>query len=120
DPNKIDLNKTMIILNMEFGRTPGLQKPTQNTGRNHWPYGYTQVYIGGPITNAQRGVYGSIPETGLASVYTTPTENRIAALLALGIWPFDQSSFSSAQVQDSSSESNAVKSVLQRVLGYTV
>jgi hypothetical protein len=120
DPNKIDLNKTMIILNMEFGRTPGLQKPTQNTGRNHWPYGYTQVYIGGPITHAQRGVYGSIPETGLASVYTTPTENRIAALLAMGIWPFDQASFSSAQVQDSSSESNAVKSVLSRVLGYTV
>ena len=120
DPNKIDLNKTMIILNMEFGRTPGLQKPTQNTGRNHWPYGYTQVYIGGPITNAQRGVYGAIPESGQASIYTTPTENRIAALLALGIWPFDQSSFSSAQVQDSSSEANAVKSVLKRVLGYTV
>ncbi|HET7539526.1 MAG TPA: DUF1501 domain-containing protein [Polyangiaceae bacterium] len=120
DPNKLDLNKTLIILNMEFGRTPGLQKPTQNTGRNHWPYGYTQVYIGGPITQAQRGIYGTIPETGLASVYTTPTENRIAALLAMGIWPFDQSSFSSAQVQDSSSESNAVKSVLRRVLGYTV
>jgi len=119
DPNKLDLNKTMIILNMEFGRTPGLQKTT-NTGRNHWPYGYTQVYIGGPITKAQRGIYGSIPETGLASVYTTPTENRIAALLAMGIWPFDQSSFSSAQVQDPSSESNAVRSVLKRVLGYTV
>jgi hypothetical protein len=120
DPNKIDLNKTMIILNMEFGRTPGLQSPTQNTGRNHWPYGYTQVYIGGPITNAQKGVYGAIPESGQASIYTTPTENRIAALLAMGIWPFDQSSFSSAQVQDSSSESNSVKSVLKRVLGYTV
>jgi hypothetical protein len=122
DPNKIDLNKTMIILNMEFGRTPGIQVAgsTANTGRNHWPYGYTQVYIGGPITQAQRGIYGTIPESGQASVYTTPTENRIAALLAMGIWPFDQSSFSSAQVQDSSSESNAVRSVLKRVLGYTV
>jgi len=120
DPSKLDLNKTMIILNMEFGRTPGLQSPTTNTGRNHWPYGYTQVYIGGPITNAQRGIYGAIPESGQASTYTTPTENRIAALLAMGIWPFDQASFSSAQVQDSSSESNAVKSVLKRVLGYTV
>jgi len=119
DPNKIDLNKTMIILNMEFGRTPGLQKTT-NTGRNHWPYGYTQVYIGGPITNAQRGIYGTIPENGTATVYTTPTENRIAALLAMGIWPFEQASFSSVNVQDSSSESNAVKSVLSRVLGYTV
>lgn len=120
DPNKLDLNKTMIILNMEFGRTPGIQANKTNTGRNHWPYGYTQVYIGGPITNAQRGVYGSIPESGTASVYTTPTENRIAALLAMGIWPFDASSFSSAAVQDSSSESAAVRSVLKRVLGYTV
>ncbi len=119
DPNKIDLNKTMIILNMEFGRTPGLQRAT-DTGRNHWPYGYTQIYIGGPITSAQKGVYGVIPESGQASTFTTPTENRIAALLAMGIWPFDQASFSSANVQDSSSEANAVKSVLSRVLGYTV
>ena len=118
DPSKLDLNKTMIILNMEFGRTPGLQG-TQ-TGRNHWPYGYTQVYIGGPITNAQRGVYGVIPEAGQASVFATPTENRIAALLAMGIWPFDQASFSSANVTDSSSESAAVRDVLKRVLGYTV
>lgn len=119
DPNKIDLNKTMIILNMEFGRTPGLQKTT-NTGRNHWPYGYAQIYIGGPITKAQKGVYGTIEESGQATTFTTPTENRIAALLAMGIWPFDHASFSSANVQDSSSEANAVKSVLQRVLGYTV
>ena len=47
-------------------------------------------------------------------------ENRIAALLAMGIWPFDQASFSSANVQDSSSEANAIKSVLKNVLGYTV
>jgi hypothetical protein len=119
DPTKLDLNKTMIILNMEFGRTPGLQRPS-DTGRNHWPYGYTQVYIGGPITSAQKGIYGAIPESGQASTFTTPTENRIAALLAMGIWPFDQASFSSANVQDSSSESNAVKSVLKNVLGYTV
>ena len=119
DPEKLDLNKTMIIMNMEFGRTPGLQNTT-NTGRNHWPYGYTQVYIGGPITNAQRGVYGVIPQSGQASVYTTPTENRIAALLAMGIWPFDSSSYSSASVQESGSESLAVRSVLKRVLGYTV
>lgn len=123
DPNKLDLNKTMIILNMEFGRTPGLQNTT-NTGRNHWPYGYTQVYIGGPITNAQKGVYGVIPESGQASVFTNPTENRIAGLLAMGIWPFDASSFSSAGVTEdgiaAGSESLAVRSVLKRVLGYTV
>ena len=119
DPTKIDLNKTMIILNMEFGRTPGLQK-TSNTGRNHWPYGYTQVYIGGPITNAQKGVYGAIDESGQGTTYTTPTENRIAGLLALGIWPFDQASFSGSNVQNQTEEGPAVQSVLQRVLGYSL
>jgi hypothetical protein len=118
DPNKIDLNKTMIILNMEFGRTPGLQGSA--TGRNHWPYGYAQVYIGGPITTAQRGVYGVIAESGQATTYTTPTENRIAALLALGIWPFDSASYSGSNVQNETLEGPAVQSVLKRVLGYTV
>ncbi len=116
DPNKIDLNKTMIILNMEFGRTPGLQKTT-NTGRNHWPYGYTQVYIGGP---AQKGVYGVIAENGQGTTFTTPTENRIAALLALGIYPFDASSYSSSNVQGQTEEGPAITSTLQRVLGVTV
>ena len=115
DPNKIDLNKTMIILNMEFGRTPGLQGG--NTGRNHWPYGYTQIYIGGP---AQKGVYGVIPENGQASTYTTPAENRIAALLALGIWPFDSASYSGSNVQNETLEGKAVQSVLKRVLGIQV
>ncbi len=115
DPTKIDLNKTMIILNMEFGRTPGLVGA--QTGRNHWPYGYTQVYIGGP---AQKGIYGSIAESGQAQTFTTPTENRIAGLLALGIWPFDQASYSGSNVQNQTEEGPAVQSVLQRVLGVPV
>ncbi|MEI9949167.1 MAG: DUF1501 domain-containing protein [Pseudomonadota bacterium] len=111
------MNKTMIILNMEFGRAPGLQK-TNATGRNHWPYGYTQVYIGGPITKAQRGIYGTIPESGQASTFTTPTENRIAALLAMGIYPFGQLSFSGSDVQNQTLEGPAIQSVTKRVLGY--
>ncbi len=107
----------MIILNMEFGRAPGLQK-TNATGRNHWPYGYTQVYIGGPITKAQRGIYGTIPESGQASTFTTPTENRIAALLAMGIYPFGQLSFSGSDVQNQTLEGPAIQSVTKRVLGY--
>jgi hypothetical protein len=118
DPNKIDLNKTMIVLNMEFGRTPGLQGA--NTGRNHWPYGYAQIYIGGPITQAQTGVYGVIAESGQATTFTTPTENRIAALLAMGIWPFDSASYSGSNVQNQTQEGPAVQSVLKRVLGYDV
>lgn len=120
NPNKIDLNKTMVILNMEFGRAPGLQKTYPNTGRNHWPYGYTQVYLGGPITKAQRGIYGAIPESGQASTFTTPTENRIAALLAMGIYPFGQLAFSGSDVQGQTEEGPALRSVMSRVLGITV
>ena len=120
DPNKLDLNKTMIIINMEFGRAPGLQKAYPLTGRNHWPYGYTQIYIGGPITHAQRGIYGTIPESGQASTFTTPTENRIAALLAMGIYPFGQLSFSGSDVQGQTLEGPAIQSVTKRVLGYDV
>lgn len=118
DPNKIDLDKTMIILNQEFGRAPGSQNG--GNGRNHWPYGYMQVYFGGPIRKEQAGVYGAIPESGQASVFTTPTENRIAALLAMGIYPFDAAGFSNSDVQHQSENSRAIADVTKRVLGYGV
>jgi hypothetical protein len=116
DPTKIDLDKTMVILNQEFGRTPGAQDG--GFGRNHWPYGYAQVYIGGPITKQQSGVYGSIAESGRAEIFTTPTENRIAALLAMGIYPFDQASFSNSDVEGLSNDGAAIASATRRVLGY--
>jgi hypothetical protein len=118
DPSKIDLDKTMIVLNQEFGRTPGAQDG--GFGRNHWPYGYAQVYIGGPITQKQRGVYGSIQESGHAKVYTTPTENRIAALLAMGIFPFDSASYSNSDVQGQTNDGRAIVDATRRVLGYEV
>ncbi len=115
NPNKIDLDETMIILNTEFGRTIGTR--LTNTGRDNWQHGYVQIYIGGPV---QKGVSGVIGEDGYATSFSTPAENRIAALLAMGIWPFDDAGYSSGQVQDNASESVAVRSVLQRVLGVTV
>ena len=118
DPTKIDLDKTMVILNQEFGRTPGAQDG--GLGRNHWPYGYAQVYIGGPITKAQQGVYGSIEESGHAKIFTTPTENRIAALLAMGIYPFESESFSNSDVQGQSNDALAIASATSRILGYDV
>jgi Protein of unknown function (DUF1501) len=118
DPAKIDLNKTMIVLNQEFGRTPGAQDG--GFGRNHWPYGYAQIYIGGPITKDQRGVYGSIEETGHASLFTTPTENRIAALLAMGIFPFDSAAYSNSDVQGQTSDGLAIADATRRILGYEV
>lgn len=118
DPNKIDLNKTMVILNQEFGRAPTAQN--NGFGRNHWPYGYMQVYFGGPIRSGQKGVYGSIEESGQAVTFTTPTENRIASLLALGIWPFDPAGFSNSDVQNQSDDAGAIVDVTKRVLGYAV
>jgi len=118
DPSKLDLDKTMIVLNQEFGRAPGSQNG--GFGRNHWPYGYMQVYFGGPIREQQAGVYGAIPEGGQASVFTTPTENRIAALLAMGIYPFDAAGFSNSDVQNQTENSRAIADVTRRVLGYNV
>jgi hypothetical protein len=45
-PDKIDLDSTLVVLTTEFGRTPHAEG---DTGRNHWPYGYAQVLLGGPI-----------------------------------------------------------------------
>jgi hypothetical protein len=118
DPSKIDLNKTMVILNQEFGRAPVAQN--NGFGRNHWPYGYMQVYLGGPIRQEQKGIYGTIEESGQAVTFTTPTENRIAALLALGIWPFDPAGFSNSDVQNQSDDAGAIVDVTKRVLGYSV
>ncbi|RYE87900.1 MAG: DUF1501 domain-containing protein, partial [Myxococcales bacterium] len=116
DPSKIDLNKTMIVLNMEFGRSPQAQG---GEGRNHWPYGYTTVYLGGPITEAQRGLHGAIGPDGYATTYVTPAEHRMAALMALGIWPFFQDSFGVSDVQNVAGELEGAQSVAARVLGYS-
>jgi hypothetical protein len=118
DPTKIDLDKTMVILNQEFGRAPYSQNG--GLGRNHWPYGYMQVYFGGPITEKEKGVYGSIGEDGRATTFTTPTENRIAALLAMGIWPFDPSGYSNSEVQGQAQDAAAIIDVTKRVLGISV
>ncbi len=118
DPRKIDLDKTMVLLNQEFGRAPYAQNG--GNGRNHWPYGYMQVYIGGPITKDEAGVYGSIQESGQANIYTTPTENRIASLLAMGIYPFSPVGFSNSEVQGQGQDAPAIKDVTKRVLGISV
>ncbi len=120
DPSKLDLDKTMIILNTEFGRTPGRQGNPTAQGRNHWPNGFAQIYIGGPIREAQAGIYGHIDDSGYATEFTTPAENRIAALLALGIYPFEAHGYSSGDVQGEEEEGPAARSVIQRILGHVV
>jgi hypothetical protein len=117
DPLKLDLDRTMIVLNMEFGRSPQAQG---DAGRNHWPYGYVQVYLGGPITQDQAGIHGAIGPDGRATTYVSPAEHRAASLLALGIWPFNAESFGVSDVQGATGEVAGVESVAARVLGYTL
>jgi hypothetical protein len=116
DPTKLSLDDTLVILNTEFGRTPGAQGVT---GRNHHPYGYATAFIGGPITTAQKAVSGAIGPDGLATMYGTPSENRIAALLALGIWPFAQEAFAVSDVPGASGELDAATQAMTKFLGRT-
>lgn len=117
DPGKLDLDDTLIILNTEFGRTPYAQGAS---GRNHHPYGYVSAYIGGPITSAQSGIYGAIGPNSIATSYITPSENRIAALLSMGIWPFSPEAFAVSDVLGAATEVDAARAVTERVLGYTL
>jgi Protein of unknown function (DUF1501) len=118
DPAKLSLDDTLIILNTEFGRTPIAQDG--GNGRNHHPYGYATAFIGGPITAAQKGVSGAIGPDGQAiDGAGTPSENRIAALLALGIWPFSQDAFAVSDVPNAVGENDAASAAMMKYLGRT-
>jgi hypothetical protein len=118
DATKLDLDRTLIIFNTEFGRTPWNQDG--GNGRNHHPYGYVTAFIGGPVRPGDAGIYGAIGRDGRAtSDHATPAENRIAALLSLGIWPFSPEAFAVSDVRDATSEEGAAVSVLERLLGVT-
>ena len=92
DPQKVDLDRTMIALTTEFGRTPFRQRGSGN-GTNHHPYGYVSVLIGGPIGPDQAGVVGSIGPDATARTYVSPAELRAAMLAGMGIWPFQHEAF---------------------------
>lgn len=111
-PDKIDLDSTLIVLTTEFGRTPHAESVS---GRNHWPYGYAQAFLGGPIRSP--AVSGAWDATARATVAATPAESRIAALLALGIWPFGPEAFNVADVPGAASEAEAARKVLHEQLG---
>lgn len=94
DPGKIDLTDTMIILKTEFGRTPARKQD----GRDHWPQGYVNLLIGGPIperapNDTQSRIAGSILPDGHAADYYTPTDLQGAVMLAAGIYPFENENF---------------------------
>jgi len=94
DTGKLDLEKTMIVINTEFGRTPfpsySDQIDESSNGRDHWPYGYCAALIGGPIQTS--GVVGSISDDpgygAMADIPFNVTDMRAAVLVAMGIDPF--------------------------------
>jgi hypothetical protein len=123
DDQLIDLDQTMVVINMEFGRTPYRQVPG-SSGTNHWPYGYVNVIIGGPIRDDSRSpgasIYGNIADDGYAGHFVAATENRIMVLSALGIYPFSSQSYAVADVRFSADEIAAATRVRDELWGITV
>ena len=75
------------------------------------------MYLGGPVSAQSRGVAGAIGPDGYATSSVSTAENRIACLLALGVWPFGPEGFGVSDVEGASNEIDAAVSVLSRVLG---
>jgi len=117
DASKIDLDKTLIVLTTEFGRTPYKQGLK---GRNHWPYGFPIVFLGGPIQSENAGVHGACGEDGLATLASSPPENRIAAFLAHGIRPFAPESHHVSQLPGAANEIRTDPAVQARQLGWVL
>ncbi len=116
DPAKISLDKTLVILNTEFGRTPRAQDGAG--GRNHHPDGYVTALLGGPVPG--RTILGAIDPDAQATTFATPAENRMAALLALGIWPYDNDAFVVADHREPTSEEEGVVVTTRNVLGVEI
>ena len=129
-PGKISLADTLVILRTEFGRTPD---PKGGTGRDHWPHGYVNTLIGGPV--GSRAIAGSIgftdggdrgqaiPNSGVATNPKnrfTPTEFHAAVQMAAGIFPFESENFGIGDMSDSTrdaSEELTAANIRTRVLG---
>lgn len=121
DAGTIDLNRVMIVLSTEFGRTTGVN-------RDHWPWGFCNVLIGGPVT---RGVSGALQDTffgapggqdGRADPTPAPAPTagnpfpvprsfapadlRAAILLAANIYPFENEQFAVRDISFASGASD--------------
>lgn len=119
DPQKLDLDDTLIVITTEFGRAPGRQD--ERGGLNHWPHGYVSVLLGGPVDVDGAGVFGAIDEgSGTATQFVTPADLRAAILDATGVYPFDAGGFG---LGDLSGEADTDAAALARlradVLGVT-
>ncbi len=95
DENRLDLDEHMVVINTEFGRAPVQQG--NGTGTNHHPWGYAQVFIGGPITS--KSVYGHVDEAdGYANeTFVSAAQSRMMIMQAMGIYPFSSQSYNVAE-----------------------
>lgn len=116
DPDKINLDDTLIVLTTEFGRTAAKQG---DTGLNHWPGGFCTVLIGGPVTAAEKGVVGyATEEEGFAEKWMNPAEIRMTIMAALGIYPFSSQTFAVGDVGGGvETELEAALRIKERYLG---
>ena len=114
DPNKLDLDDTLVVINTEFGRSLG---PQAVTGRNHYPDAYVTLMFGGPVGASQRGIVGAIDSAGRPVGALQPAETRAATLAALGINPFDVGGYSSEDVNDVDTTVDAAEKLTEVVLG---
>jgi hypothetical protein len=124
DPNKIDLDRTLVVINTEFGRSPGTQgmnprevNPKGGTGRNHHAEAYVAAMFGGPIGPKQKGIVGAIDRKAHAVDPLAPAESRAAVLAALGIWPFSGEGYSVSDMRDVKTTAEAAARVKEKVLG---
>lgn len=115
DPHKLDLEDTLVVVNTEFGRSPG---PQGGTGRNHHPDAYVTLMFGGPVGPGQRGIVGAIGPDGRARNALRPVETRAATLAALGIWPFTPEGYALGDVVGGEGgEERAARRLTETVLG---
>jgi hypothetical protein len=64
-------------------------------------------------------VWGAIGRDGFATQFATPGENRVATLLALGIWPFAAEGYNVSAVPGASGELSAAQQAMAKFLGRT-
>lgn len=58
------LDSTLVVVTGEFGRTPRINAPGANPGRQHWPACYSSILAGGGIRGG--AVYGESDRIGAA------------------------------------------------------
>lgn len=71
------LERTMVVVMGEFGRTPRINQPNVNPGRQHWPSCWSAILAGGGIRGG--AVYG---ETDRIGAYVKDRPVRVQDLAA--------------------------------------